>query len=143
MQKRIQAACKDATEFALERVLAALTVKTPAGGFAGDANEDDPSITRFPTAQFKGVITNEWRALTASQITDAVETGLSSYALRDLDGDGQRDLIVNTYCRGAPVCSPIWKPGVATENGSSNDLLSPKVRCSTPTIAALISQWTG
>lgn len=42
----------------------------------------------------------EWKALTASRITDAAETGLSSYTLQDLDGDGQRDLIVNTYAGG-------------------------------------------
>jgi uncharacterized protein len=100
LQKQIQAASKDAPEFALERVLAALTVKTPVGGFSGDANEDDFSITHFPTSRPKGVSANEWRALTASQITDAAETGLSSYTLRDLDDDGQRDLIVNTYAGG-------------------------------------------
>ncbi|QHC97181.1 hypothetical protein PspR84_21890 [Pseudomonas sp. R84] len=100
LQKRIQAASKDDPEFALDRALAALAVKTTAGGFDGEASEEDSSITHFPTAQPKGVSANEWRALTASLISDAAETGLSSYTLRDLDGDGQRDLIVNTYAGG-------------------------------------------
>jgi hypothetical protein len=77
LQKRIQAASKDDPEFALDRALAALAVKTTAGGFDGDANEDDSSITHFPTAQPKGVTANEWRALSASRITDAAETGLT------------------------------------------------------------------
>lgn len=100
LQKSIQAASKENPEFALERTLAALAVKTPADVFSGDANEDDASITHFPTAKPKCVTAAEWKALTASRITDAAETGLSSYTLQDLDGDGQRDLIVNTYAGG-------------------------------------------
>jgi len=100
LQKRIQAASKDDPEFALDRVLAALTVKTPAGGFHGETSAEDSLITHFPTSQPEGVGADEWRALTASRINDAAETGLTSYTLQDLDGDGQRDLIVNTYAGG-------------------------------------------
>ena len=100
LQEKIQAAIKHAPEFALERALAALAVKTPSGGFSGEPSEDDSSITHFPTSRPKGVSVNEWRALTASKISDAAETGLTSYTLQDLDGDGQRDLIVNTYAGG-------------------------------------------
>jgi uncharacterized protein len=100
LQKRIQAASNDDPEFALDRVLTALAVKTPAGGFHGEASAEDSLITHFPTSQPEGVTASEWRALTASRINDAAETGLTSYTLQDLDGDGQRDLIVNTYAGG-------------------------------------------
>ncbi len=81
----------------------ALAVKTTAGDFHGDANEDDASITHFPTARPKGVTANEWRALTASRVTDAAETGLTSYTLQDLDelcGHFRRNFPNGSSCDG-------------------------------------------
>ena len=56
LQKRIQAASKEDPEFALDRVLAALAVKTTVGGFDGDARDDDSSTTHFPALHVQSTV---------------------------------------------------------------------------------------
>jgi len=98
LQQRIQEMSKSHPEFALERALESLHIKTTETSFSGEAGEDDQTL--FPKARPKDVTTDEWRALTVSDITGAVDFGQNSYTLMDLDDDGQRDLIVSTYAGG-------------------------------------------
>jgi hypothetical protein len=56
LQKRVQAASKDDPEFALDRVLAALAVRTTAGGFDDDASDDDSSTTHFPALHVQSTV---------------------------------------------------------------------------------------
>ncbi|QTD32075.1 lysozyme inhibitor LprI family protein [Pseudomonas fluorescens] len=98
LQQRIQEMSKNHPEFALERTLESLRTKTTETSFSGETDEDDQTL--FPTTRPKNVTKDEWKALTASDITGAVDFGQTSYTLMDLDGDEQRDLIVSTYAGG-------------------------------------------
>ena len=101
LQERIRAESKNHPEFALERALAAWAVDSSETSFAGDPVDDSyGEQTTFPKSRPKGVSEDEWKALNASRIEGAAETGRTSYALLDLDDDGQRDLIVDTYAGG-------------------------------------------
>jgi len=101
LQERIRAESKNHPEFALERALSAWAVDSSETSFAGDPVDDSyGEQTNFPKSRPKGVSEDEWKALNASRIEGAAETGRTSYALLDLDDDGQRDLIVDTYAGG-------------------------------------------
>ena len=96
----IRAQSKSHPEFALERALAARAFDSSQTSFAGDPVDSYDEQTNFPKSRPKGVSADEWKALNASSIDGAAETGRTSYALLDLDNDGQRDLIVDTYAGG-------------------------------------------
>lgn len=98
LQQQIQEMSKNHPEFALERTLESLRTKTTKTSFSGETGEDDQTL--FPKTRPKNVTKDEWKALTASDITGAVDFGQTSYTLIDLDGDEQRDLIVSTYAGG-------------------------------------------
>ncbi|ANH99511.1 hypothetical protein A8L59_19540 [Pseudomonas koreensis] len=102
LQRSIQAASEGGNrEVAVERVLASLVINSGETSFSGDSDKDNPSEqTHFPSTIPKDVTPDEWKALTASDIDAAAETGQTSYSLLDMDGDGQRDLIVQTYAGG-------------------------------------------
>lgn len=59
----------------------------------------------FPTKRPPGVTSDEWRALLASGIDGGGENGSASYTLMDINGDGQRDLIIDTYSGGTGLFS--------------------------------------
>lgn len=102
LQQSFLGASKGANrEVAVERVLASLQTDFEETSFPGDLDKDNPSEqTHFPKTIPKDVTPDEWKALTASAIEGQDETGQTSYSLVDLDGDGQRDLIVQTYAGG-------------------------------------------
>lgn len=101
LQDSIRAENKSHPEFALEHALAARAFDASETSFAGDPVDDSyGEQTTFPKSRPKGVSEDEWKALNASRIEGAAETGRTSYALLDLDDDGQRDLIVDTYAGG-------------------------------------------
>ena len=103
LQQRIEAASKADPEFALEKTLDAFTVSLDKTSFAGIPDDDEQ--THFPETIPKGVSQDEWKALIASNITGAADTGQTTYILTDLDGDGLRDLIVETYSGGTGLFS--------------------------------------
>lgn len=101
LQDSIRAENKSHPEFALEHALAARAFDASETSFAGDPVDDSyGEQTTFPKSRPKGVSEDEWKALNASNIDGAAETGRTSYALLDLDNDGRRDLIVETYAGG-------------------------------------------
>ncbi|VVO69904.1 lysozyme inhibitor LprI family protein [Pseudomonas fluorescens] len=102
LQQSFLGASKGANrEVAVERVLASLEINFDETSFPGDLDEDNPSEqTHFPKTIPKGVTPDEWRALNASAIEGPDDTGQTSYSLLDMDDDGQRDLIVETYAGG-------------------------------------------
>ncbi|RON53734.1 hypothetical protein BK665_15140 [Pseudomonas frederiksbergensis] len=104
----IQAASATDAEFPLERMLDSLTIKTGTTQFSDvKDNDSDRDETQFPTTTPQGVTRDEWKALTASKIEGAGEYGNSSYTLMDMDGDGRRDLVVDTYAGGTGLFSYI------------------------------------
>ncbi|WLH34265.1 lysozyme inhibitor LprI family protein [Pseudomonas sp. FP2196] len=101
LQKRIQIASQNDPEFALERTLASLSIKSPETLFSAEPDADQFSDkTHFPKAIPKGVSRSEWEALSATDFDADTALGRTSFTLLDLDGDGQRDLIVETYTGG-------------------------------------------
>ncbi|WP_192558749.1 lysozyme inhibitor LprI family protein [Pseudomonas allokribbensis] len=106
LQQRIRDMSKGHPEFALERALGSLTTEKGKTSFSGDPN-DDPTEdhTLFPKRIPKGVTPDEWKALNASGLDADAEHGQANYTLIDLDGDGQRDLIVSTYTGGTGLFS--------------------------------------
>ena len=100
LQESIRAESKNHPEFALEHALAARAFESSQTSFEGDPVDSYGEQTSFPKSRPEGVSEDEWKALNASSIDGAAETGRSSYALLDLDNDGQRDLIVDTYAGG-------------------------------------------
>lgn len=103
LQQRIQDLSKDNPEFALERALDSMAFDSSTTSFPGDSGEDEQSL--FPKTIPQDVTKDEWKALKASDIDDAAESGHTSYTLMDMDGDGQRDLIVETYSGGTGMFS--------------------------------------
>jgi hypothetical protein len=98
LQQRIQDLSKDNPEFALERALDSMAFDSGATSFSGDLGEDEQPL--FPKTIPQDVTEDEWKALKASNIDGAAESGQTTYTLMDMDGDGQRDLIVETYSGG-------------------------------------------
>ncbi|MCU0074672.1 lysozyme inhibitor LprI family protein [Pseudomonas koreensis] len=98
LQQRVREMSEKSPEFALERALNSLTLANVGSSFSAELDEDEQPL--FPKTIPKDVTQDEWKALQASDIKGASESGQTSYTLLDLDGDGQRDLIVETYAGG-------------------------------------------
>lgn len=109
LQRRVQEMSRENPEFALERALDSLTLGEVGSSFSAELDEDEQPL--FPTRIPKDVTQDEWKALQASAIKGAAEAGQTSYTLMDLDGDGQRDLIVETYAGGTGMFhySETWR----------------------------------
>ncbi|MBK5533209.1 DUF1311 domain-containing protein [Pseudomonas sp. TH08] len=106
LQQRIQAMSKKDPEFALERTLASLSIKSPLTTFYAESDDGQYSEkTHFPKSSPKGVTQSEWKAMQASNLDADTELGQTTFNLLDLDGDGQRDLIVQTYTGGTGLFS--------------------------------------
>jgi uncharacterized protein len=106
LQKRTQAASKSDPQFALERTLASLAIKSPLTMFNAEPDEGEyAEKTHFPKTAPKGVTQSEWKALLASNLGNDTEQGQTTFNLLDLNEDGQRDLIVQTYTGGTGLFS--------------------------------------
>ncbi|WP_095123073.1 lysozyme inhibitor LprI family protein [Pseudomonas sp. Irchel s3f10] len=101
LQKRIQTASQNDPEFALERTLASLTLNSAETSFSAEPDADQfANKTHFPKTLPKGVSRSEWTALNATDFEADTAQGPTSFTLLDLDNDGRRDLIVQTYTGG-------------------------------------------
>ncbi|AWA40927.1 hypothetical protein DBV33_20850 [Pseudomonas fluorescens] len=106
LQQRVREMSKESPEFALERALDSLSTDDGETSFSGDPSDDNTyDQTLFPKSIPKGVTPNEWKALKASGLDADAEQGQANYSLIDLNGDGQRDLIVSTYTGGTGLFS--------------------------------------
>ncbi|WP_213134685.1 DUF1176 domain-containing protein [Citrobacter sp. FP75] len=65
-------------------------------------NEDSPQPTAKPSPEISD---DEWQAFLRSSISAESENGQVSYTLIDLNGDGKRDLIINSYVGGTGLFS--------------------------------------
>lgn len=106
LRQAVDAMRKTDPEFPLEKVLKRMVIKTGMTSFSNvhDAKEPDGSA-HFPKIRPAGVTNDEWRALLRSKIDAGGEYGSASYALVDLDGDGRRDLVLDSYTGGTGLFS--------------------------------------
>ncbi|MHA6491804.1 lysozyme inhibitor LprI family protein [Pseudomonas borbori] len=105
----VEQASQSNTEFPLESVLENLLIKSGRMRFRNVVDDQQPSLepARFPRQRPDGVSADEWQALLASEVETIGEDGNSSYTLIDLNNDGLRDLIVDTYYGGTGLFSYI------------------------------------
>jgi len=107
----VEAARRGDPEFPFEKAIKPLTVTTGATAFANtehgadDGADDQDGTAHFPRVKPDGVTDAEWHALQASHIEGGGENGRSDYMLVDLDGDGLRDLVIDTYIGGTGLFS--------------------------------------
>lgn len=96
-------------EFPLESVLESLLIKSGETRFHNVSDDQESSLepARFPKQRPDGVSLDEWRALLTSEVETIGENGNTSYTLVDLNGDGLRDLIIDTYYGGTGLFSYI------------------------------------
>jgi hypothetical protein len=112
LQALIVASGRQHPEWPLHEALKRVRLARPSTSFGNEPSEDGRV---FPSARPRGVSKPEWQALKASGIYADGENGMGSYTLIDLDGDGHRDQIVNTYIGGTGLYNGIdvyrWSKG--------------------------------
>ena len=97
----VQARRRSSPEFPLERALAALAIEKTATSFSNEREAGEGGdVATFPKRRPPGVSRDEWAALKRSAVDGGGENGHASYLLLDLDGDGRRDLVVDSYIGG-------------------------------------------
>jgi uncharacterized protein len=100
LRSAVESAMQQDAEFPLEKAIGAFVVKDGTTDFSNQAADGKDATPRFPVARPQGVTQDEWAALERSGIEAEGENGAGAYTLMDVDGDGQRDLIINTYVGG-------------------------------------------
>ncbi len=91
-------------EFALETAVESAPLKADITWF-GDVWDEERKTRHLPLARPAGVSPAEWRALRASVKETVAADGVAhtNYGLLDLDGDGDRDLIIRSLMDGTGV----------------------------------------
>ncbi|MFM9433867.1 uncharacterized protein ACFDR9_000913 [Janthinobacterium sp. CG_23.3] len=106
LRQAVDAMRQSDPEFALEKVLRRMRIKTGTTSFSNVANDKEQDAGRqFPRIRPAGVTQDEWRALLDSKIDGGGENGSAGYTLVDLDGDGRRDLVLDSYVGGTGLFS--------------------------------------
>ncbi|MES2889154.1 MAG: lysozyme inhibitor LprI family protein [Pseudomonadota bacterium] len=111
LQKALAAQRNADPEFPIESALQPFLMREKLSTFVNTPAEDGSDGDRFPTRMPPGVTADEWAALTRAGIDGGGENGRASYALIDLDGDGRRDLLVDSYLGGTGLFNAIniWR----------------------------------
>ncbi|NHV24821.1 lysozyme inhibitor LprI family protein [Burkholderia sp. D-99] len=93
----------------VEQVVERLRVRTAVAQFSSAS--DDGQDAAFPTARPHDVTADEWKALHASHIDAGDTVTRAFYTLIDLDGDGQRDLVIESAAEGTGLWSSVdvWR----------------------------------
>ncbi len=93
---------------ALEHTLSQLEIKKGLTTFSNVKAEGDNSfVSTPPSKRPTGVSQDEWQAFVKSNIDAGGENGHASYTLLDINLDGQRDLILDSYTGGTGLFSYI------------------------------------
>ena len=109
LQQAIEQRARQAPESALEQALQALAIERGTTTFSNAPGADDPGGQAvFPRRRPAGVTGDEWRALLRTRIEADAEHGSVSYMLLDVDGDGQRDLVVDAYVGGTGLFNYVY-----------------------------------
>ena len=91
----------------VEKALEGLKIRSGLSVFDSEEDPHDPSGQRRLPQQPADVDHAEWRALVKSHIDNDGENGRASYMLLDLDGDGQRDLVIDSFTGGTGMVNSI------------------------------------
>jgi uncharacterized protein len=94
-------------EFALETALQSFAIREGITKFVNVEGTDGTAGLTFPQSRPNGVTANEWAALQRSNIDGGGEHGMATYTLLDVDADGQRDLIMDTYVGGTGLFNAV------------------------------------
>lgn len=86
-----------------ETLVNAFPIKRPISYFEQQFDEEQDS--KQLSAPDPSISPDEWEAIQNSDIDAYSESGNISYALMDLDNDGQRDLIIESYIGGTGLFS--------------------------------------
>lgn len=110
-------------ELALENIAEQFPLSGHISHFTLTYADDAPVSTTKPAADISD---DEWQAFLHSDISADSENGKVSFTLIDLDGDGKRDLIIDSYVGGTGLFSytGVLKRGnddFAAVNGSDSD----------------------
>lgn len=89
-------------EGAWEKIATQFPIKKPLTAFDISYNEDDPQPNGKPSGDISD---DEWQAFLNSNLSADTESGSVSFQLVDLDGDGKRDLIIDSYVGGTGLFS--------------------------------------
>jgi uncharacterized protein len=86
---------------AVEAAYSSIAVKTGIASFTSESAESGTTdVGRLPGRRPHDVSEDEWRALLASQLAETHEHGVVPsplrYTLLDIDGDGKRDLVIDS-----------------------------------------------
>lgn len=100
LRHAVQVRQKIDPEFPVESVMAALAIHEGTSFSNKRDDENADGTATFPRIRPDGVTAGEWKALQASDIEGGGENGGASYTLIDLDGDGSRDLVIDSYVGG-------------------------------------------
>ncbi|WP_446901485.1 lysozyme inhibitor LprI family protein [Burkholderia sp. YIM B11467] len=89
----------------VDKAIERLRIKDAVTHFSSESGGEQGPV--FPAARPGGVTADEWKALKASQI-DNDDTAMGAfYTLIDLDGDGRRDLVVESASNGTGLWSSV------------------------------------
>jgi uncharacterized protein len=101
LRQVVETARRTDPEFPLQKTIERLRIRSGTTSFSNQQSQQEPADpARFPKIRPEGVSDMEWRAMLASAIHSDGENGQANYTLLDLDGDGQRDLVIDTYTGG-------------------------------------------
>jgi hypothetical protein len=101
LHQAVEAARRSDPALPFETVVKRLAFKPASVSFSNQSDTDNTfEPARFPRKRPHGVNAAEWGALRASRIDGGGENGMASYTLLDLDGDGRRDLVIDSYTGG-------------------------------------------
>lgn len=108
LRQAVEAARRSDPALPFETVVKRLAFKPASASFANEPDPDNAfEPARFPRKRPHGVSAAEWRALLASHIDGGGENGMANYTLLDLNGDGRRDLVIDSYTGGTGLFQTI------------------------------------